>query len=273
MELLLRLVNGVFRFLFLPFRSVSSFYTLLFFSFLTGTLMVLAFRYTSDQAAIRRAKDRIEAHLLAVRLFQDDIGVVLRSYALMVQAALAYLRYSLAPLGLMVIPVGLILSQLQMRLGWVSPRPQERFLLTVRVLPGADLDGISLDPPKELRLLAPSVRIPARGEISWRIEAEQYGVFSARVAAAGQDFSKQITIRSDHAPLPVARVRSSIRQAVLYPGEVPLPRAGPLETIEVKYPPASGFEVAGYRIAWWVLFFVFSFVFALVIKPLMRTEF
>ncbi len=273
MELLLRLVNGVFRFLFLPFRSVSPFYPLLFFSFFTGTLMVLAFRYASDQAAIRRAKDRIEAHLLAVRLFQDHIGVVLRSYARMVQAALAYLRYSLAPLALMVIPFGLIFSQLQMRLGWASPRPQERFLLTARVVPNAVLDDVSLHLPKELRLLAPSVRIPARGEISWRIEAEQYGVFSARVAAAGESFSKQITIRSDLAPLPIARVRSSIRQAVLYPGEVPLPRAGPLEAIELKYPPAPGFEVAGYRMGWWVLFFVFSFMFALVIKPLMRTEF
>ena len=49
-------------------------------SLITGLLMVLIFRYTSDQNAIRQAKDRLKAHLLAVRLFQDQLPVVLSSY-------------------------------------------------------------------------------------------------------------------------------------------------------------------------------------------------
>ena len=44
-----------------------------------GLLMVIVFRYTSDQKAIGRAKDRLKAHLLAVRLFQDQLPVVMRA--------------------------------------------------------------------------------------------------------------------------------------------------------------------------------------------------
>ena len=42
-------------------------------SIVIGFLMVIVFRYTSDQKAIGRAKDQLKAHLLAVRLFQDQL--------------------------------------------------------------------------------------------------------------------------------------------------------------------------------------------------------
>ena len=43
-------------------------------SIVIGLVMVIVFRYTSDQKAIGRAKDRLKANLLAVRLFQDQIA-------------------------------------------------------------------------------------------------------------------------------------------------------------------------------------------------------
>ena len=49
-------------------------------SIVIGLLMVVVFGYTSDQKAIHVAKDHLKAHLLALRLFQDQIGVVIRSY-------------------------------------------------------------------------------------------------------------------------------------------------------------------------------------------------
>ena len=45
-------------------------------SIVIGFLMVIVFRYTSDQKAIGRAKDQLKAHLLAVRLYQDQLPVV-----------------------------------------------------------------------------------------------------------------------------------------------------------------------------------------------------
>ena len=55
-------------------------------SLVIGLVMVIVFGYTSDQKAIHVAKDRLKAHLLAVRLFQDQIPVVLRSYGRIVLA-------------------------------------------------------------------------------------------------------------------------------------------------------------------------------------------
>ena len=272
MQPFLLVVNTVFGLLFRPFRSVSPVYGLVVFSFLTSALMVLAFRYTSNQKAIRRAKDRIQAHVLAVRLFQDQLGVVLRSYASIAGATLAYFRHSLPPLAWMAVPILLILPQLEMRFGRASPQPRESLLLNVQVAPNISLDDVSLRLPAGLRISAPPVRIPERREISWRLETDGYGDFAAELAAAGRVFTKQMTVSADLAPLPVRRVGNPILQALLYPSELPLPSGSPLEAIEVRYRP-RGLEFGGYRIEWWILFLVFSFLSAMALKAVTRTEF
>ena len=66
-------------------------------SIVIGFLMVIVFGYTSDQKAIKHAKDQLKAHLLAVRLFQDQLGVVIRSYGgiLAARVAISFLHSSL----------------------------------------------------------------------------------------------------------------------------------------------------------------------------------
>ena len=44
----------------------------------TGLLLLLVFKYTSNQRAIRRVRDDIQAHLLALTLFKDSTSVFVR---------------------------------------------------------------------------------------------------------------------------------------------------------------------------------------------------
>ena len=81
MTTFLTLVNQLFDLIFFPFRSLNPMVGLTVVSFLTGILMVLVFRTTSNQAGIKQVKERIKAHLLAIRLFQDQLDVVLRTHA------------------------------------------------------------------------------------------------------------------------------------------------------------------------------------------------
>src|SRR5262245_4011223 len=44
----------------------------------TGIGMLIAFKYTSNQAAVKRVRNQIKANLLALSLFKDDVRVALR---------------------------------------------------------------------------------------------------------------------------------------------------------------------------------------------------
>jgi len=74
-------------------------------SLVIGFVMVVVFGYTSDQKSIHVAKDRLKAQLLARRLFQDQIHVVMRSYGRIVLATGHYLRLAFRPLLFVIVPI------------------------------------------------------------------------------------------------------------------------------------------------------------------------
>src|SRR6266567_8972942 len=102
-------------------------------SLVIGLVMVVAFRYTSDQKAIHAAKDRLKAHLLALRLFQDQIHVVLRSYGRIVLATGHYLRLAFKPLLFVIVPMTFLLVQLDRYLESVPLEAGHSFLVKARM--------------------------------------------------------------------------------------------------------------------------------------------
>ena len=81
-------------------------------SVVVGLLMVVLFGYTSDQKAIGVAKDRLKAHLLAVRLYRDQIPVVMGSYGKILRGTGRYLKLAFKPLLYVIIPITLLMVQI-----------------------------------------------------------------------------------------------------------------------------------------------------------------
>ena len=54
----------------------------------TGILMLVIFKFTSNQRAIKRARDHIKVNLLALSLFKDSMAVSLRAQMRIVASAL-----------------------------------------------------------------------------------------------------------------------------------------------------------------------------------------
>src|SRR5262245_47896804 len=87
-------------------------------SIVIGLLMVVLFRYTSNQKAIRIAKDQLKAHLLAVRLYQDQLPVVLASYGRILRGTGRYLRLAFTPLLIVIVPLTFLIVHLDRYFGW-----------------------------------------------------------------------------------------------------------------------------------------------------------
>ncbi len=102
-------------------------------SIVIGFLMVIVFRYTSDQKAIGRAKDRLKAHLLAVRLFQDQLPVVMRAYGKILRGTGSYLRLAFTPFLIAILPITFLIVQLDRYFGWMPLQPAQTFLVEARV--------------------------------------------------------------------------------------------------------------------------------------------
>jgi hypothetical protein len=108
-------------------------------SIVIGFLMVIVFRYTSDQKAIGRTKDRLKAHLLAVRLFQDQLPVVMRAYGKILHGTGSYLRLAFTPFLIAILPITFLIVQLDRYFGWLPLQPAQSFLVEARVIDPAAL--------------------------------------------------------------------------------------------------------------------------------------
>ncbi len=271
MTTFLTLVNQLFDLIFFPFRSLNPIYGLLVVSVLTGILMVLIFRTTSNQAGIKQVKERIKAHLLAIRLFQDQLDVVLRTHARILGATLSYMGFSLRPLAVMFLPIVLIMVQLEMRLGQHAAQPEESFLVAATFAEADGLEQASLRLPPGLVLTAPPLRIFDRKEITWRVEAREAGDFTLGVVVGEKAFAKTVTVGDSAARLSSKRVRAGLVNQFLYPGEPPLPKEAPVESIEIKYRPRS-IDSGLFESHWLIPFFGLSLIAGLALKGVLRTE-
>ena len=240
-------------------------------SLVTGLVMVWVFGYTSDQKAIHTAKDRLKAHLLALRLFQDQIQIVLRSYVRIVLATGHYLRLAFKPLLFVIVPITFLIVQVDRYLGSVPLSAGQTFLIKARIDNPDLLNGTSLQLPNGLASTAPPVHEPAESKITWRLIAENDGEYAVNIQVANQFFAKRVVVGSGMPRLSPVRLRGRFWERLFVSAEPALPANEPVEAIDVQYP-ARQIAFAGMEWNWIWLFFVLSMAAGFLFKTILGVE-
>jgi len=267
-------IGGIVEAVLWPFRGLSPWFGMTAVSLLTALLMLEVYKLTSNQAAIRRAKDKIKAHLLELRLFKDSMPVTIRAQAAILKANLSYLAANLKPLLVMIVPLVLILAQLSLWFDRAPLAPGAETLIKVGLEKNADplsLD-LELEAPAGIEVSSPAVRIPDEHEIVWRLKAVKAGNASLILRAGGRAIEKDVAVGGG----PLTKVsalasRGSIWKQVLYPGERPLPGATPVRSVEILYPPKS-LAAFGLGVHWLVAYLILSIVFGFALKGVFKVE-
>jgi len=236
-------------------------------SLVVGLLMVVLFGYTSDQKAIGIAKDQLKAHLLAVRLYRDQIPVVMGSYGKILRGTGRYLELAFKPLLYVIVPITLLMVQMDRYLGATPLAPDVPFLLSVHTGSNA-LSDVTLDLPPEITMTAPPVHVPSTNEIIWRLAGSKEGKYEVKIAAAGQAAAKAVCVGSDLPRISTIRLRGHFWERMFSSAEPALPENSPIESISINYPDRN-IEVAGYGMNWIWLFFILSMIAGFIFKEIL----
>jgi hypothetical protein len=240
-------------------------------SIVIGLLMVIVFRYTSDQKAIGRAKDRLKAHLLAVRLFQDQLPVVMRAYGKILRGTGSYLRLAFTPVLIAILPVTFLMVQLDRYFGWMPLQPAQSFLVEARVEDPAALNDALLQLPPALSSSAPAVHVPKDKEVVWRVVAEREGKYDITIAAAGQTVSKQVVVSPGLVGVSPVRLKDNFWERIFTSSEPALADSSPVRSVAISYPPRV-ISFAWMQWNWIVLFFVVSLIAGFVFKSVLGIQ-
>jgi uncharacterized membrane protein (DUF106 family) len=264
----------IFDLLFIPFRNMNPWVGMVIVSFLTGLLMLVIFRYTSNQAGIKKIKNKIKAHLLELRLYKDSLGLSMKAQGNILLANLKYITHSFKPLLVMIVPVILILIQMNFWFGYESLKPGEQTLLKVKLEEGYNplQTDLVLEPAPEIVIETPPLRIEEYNEINWRISSQKSGIHHVDVVVAGKKITK--TIATDTKPLsklsPI-KYRKKFVDELFYPVEAPISKDFPVKSIEVLYP-AKRLNLFGFNVHWLIAYFALSIIFGFAFKGIFKVE-
>jgi hypothetical protein len=264
-------LTGLFDLLFLPLRLLPPLWALLVFSLPAGLLMLWVFGKTSNQPALKRIKEQIRGGLLGVRLFQHDLRVMTRLQGRILLNVAAYLRHSLVPMLVLIVPFVLICIQLNLRYGARPLDAGKPAVVKVRVSDESALNGaVTLEAPGGVSIETFPVRIPTEREIAWRIRVAEPGRYALIVRANGEELSKELLVGERWGKVSIRREGKSAWAMLLHPGETPLP-ASVVESIEVIHPPLP-LTIFGWSFHWLLLFIVFTIVFGYAFKGFLGVE-
>jgi hypothetical protein len=246
--------------------------------------MVVLFGYTSDQKAIGIAKDQLKAHLLAVRLYRDQIPVVMGSYGRILGGTGRYLKLAFKPLLYVIIPITFLIVQVDRYLGLAPIAANTPFLLTVHLARSANAqsaEGGSLNEganegtnesaielPEEIVMTAPPVHVPAQNEIIWRLVGSKEGKYNVKVDADNSSAEKNISIGSGMPRISPVRLRDHFWERIFTSAEPALPGNSPIDSIAINYP-GRNIDIAGYGMNWIWLFFILSMAAGFIFKELL----
>jgi hypothetical protein len=232
-------------------------------SILAGIGMLLVFRRSSDQAAIRRAKSLVTAHLLEFRLFMDEPRLILKAQRDLIFANVRFLKLMLRPVVVLTLPMALLLAAMEAFYGHAPLRVGEPAVVTAQVKHEDAL--ILLKVPDGIAVESPPVHVAADRQVSWRIRPLRATNAELELIHADRAMAKSISAGSGMHYL--SERRGSLANLLLRPTEAPLSDTE-VDWIEVRYPTAT---ILGLH--WLIWFFAISAVTALALRRKFRTAF
>lgn len=243
-------------------------------SLLTALLMLLVYRYTSNQKGIKKVKNKIKAHLLEIRLFKDSMSISLKAQGKILLANFRYIALNFKPLLVMIIPIILIIIQLNFWFGYDSLKQGQATLLKVKLEDGYNplQQNIALDPSSDIKIETDPLRIEEDYEVNWRISPQSKGNHDLNVVIGShsitKSFASELRALSRISPI---RYNHNFINNLLYPMERPIPKDLPVKSIEVIYP-VRYLNLFGLNIHWLIAFFALSIIFGFAFKGVMKVE-
>lgn len=251
-----RAVTSVFDALLTPFEWMGDATALVVWSGVFGVLALLVFKRISWQRGIKNAKDKIKAHMIEIRLYQDDLVVVGSAVSKVLARNCVYLGLNFGPIVPLAFPFMVLTAQFVVRYAY-DPLPLTA--ADARVMPGrGTMLEIELAPehagrvgelvvtlPPGLKAVSPLVRVPSEGRAFQEFVALASGEHEIAIEIGGARETK-LVVAGDAAKrwMQPRRVSSrdwlaltdTDRWPLLWPAESAFPSDSPLRVVAIAYP-------------------------------------
>ena len=253
-----------------PFSGRFAMITLIPLSILIGIGMLWIFGRTSNQEAIRKVKNRLQAHLYEMRLYVDEPVLIWKAQWGLLTANVRYLALMLVPAVVASIPMILLFAQLECFYGHTPLSAGDSAIVTMQMKDAATDAAPVLKAPDGISVESPAIHADEARQISWRIRAERPVAGELQFVFPDRTLEKSVDVGAGPEYISQRRV-ASLLDLVWYPGEPRLPD-GSVDWIEVRYPSAT-VHALGLDLHWLIWMLAISMISALAFKRSLGVSF
>lgn len=243
-------------------------------SLLTAVFILLVYKFVSNQAAITKHKNRVFGHFLEIYLFRDSPGLIAASLGRVLKSIAGYLAFSLPALLVVLVPIVLLLGQMEIRYGRLYPAPGSELIVKAEVEKGTDLFRSEpvLDASGGLEVVSPALRIENLSEVNWKVRVKDSSPAELVLRIAGEEFRRPLNLSGDNRPIYPASAKGGLLNAIEYPGQPRLPADSVINRVEIEVP-TRYLDCLLLDLHWIVIYFVLSLILAFALKKPFRVEF
>jgi hypothetical protein len=279
-----RIVSSILDVMLAPLELMGAEVTIVVVSAAFGLLAIFAFKYLSWQRGIGQVKDKIKGHMIAIRIYQDDLGIVVSSVVKVILRNVQYLFLNLIPFIPLSAPFALILAQLVVRFGFAplpvaateasfaAALPGKGTLIEIRMKAGheSSVKGLHVRLPDGLRAKSPLVRNEAEGLAFLEVGAVSPVRGALELTLDGRSVGSKDIVAGPEATRSMQPERvAGFWSSWLWPAEAPFPKDSPLDVVRFSYPDRSLALLPEGPGGVLLTFFVASLVFGIAaLKPL-----
>jgi len=259
--------------LFAPIGYLPGWLSLTIIATITGIVMLVIFKHTSNQGAIKATRNDIKANIYALKLFKDNVGVTIRSQGRIFLGVVRSLFLSLVPMLVMALPITMLWSQLAL---WYQARPLrvgEEAVMTLKLNGPTESPWpkVDLQPTKAVEVTVGPVHVRSQRELCWNIRALTAGEHRLEFQVDGKPIDKELAIGDGFAKVSLLRPGWSWWDALVNPEEQPFNPQSPVQSIDIVYPKRSSWT---YGSNTWVFYwFIVSMVVAFFCGKLLGVNF
>ena len=271
MSLVFHAIATVWDLVMRPLVWLHPWVAMLVISLVTSVVVLFVYKYTSNQKAMLRVKDRLKASFLAFSLYRDSLRVIVFSSLRILRDNFHYMALNIVPLLVMIGPVLVVMVQLDGWYGHSPLRSGDEALVKAQVDGHLIEDGVSLDVPSGLTLTAPPVRIPSENEVVWRLQALREGEHTVTLRLGETAVEKVVHVGAGTRRVSMKRHAGGFLDAFFHPGEKRIDEAG-VRAVSVAFAPAE-MSLFGWSIHWIWVFLVLTLVLAFALRDLFKVTF
>jgi hypothetical protein len=238
----------------------------------SGILFLVIFKYTSNQAAIKKVRDDIKAHLLALKLFKENPWVTLRAQGRILRGAALLLVHAVVPMLVMALPVSLLLAQVGL---WYQARPLkvgEEAVVSVKLNGNLDSSAphVCFQPNEAIEMTLGPVQVTSKREIWWNIRPRADGYQRLVFHVGEQTTDKELAVGEGFMRVGIRRPGWNWHEAILHPMEKPFARDSSIESIEIEYEDRPGW--ASGTNSWMIFWFLGSMISGFCLRRFLKVN-